>query len=353
MSNRTKNILYSLALLTTVGLVYLYRSYFPNEEVASPNNQKVNLVHLQGKTFGVVAYNVKYIDSLHRDLQPEIDTMLKAFNQSLSTYIPSSEISRFNQQDSLVFESAFFYPVLKASQEVYQNTEGAFDPTVAPLVNAWGFGFKKEELPSKARIDSLRALIGFDYITFDEKKVIKTKSNVMLDMSAIAKGYGVDAVAALLEDEGISSYFIEIGGEVACKGKNERNELWTLGITNPKYKEPNEKPAYKLVKIENRAMATSGNYENYYIKDGKKYAHTISPATGYPIEHSLRSASVFAPDCMRADAYATAFMVLGLEESKKVLAKVKDIDAYLIYEDEAGNLKGFATKGIEKYIFDE
>ncbi len=353
MSNRTKNIIYSLALLTTVALVYLYRSYFPSEEANAKIDPKNTLIHLKGTTFGVVAYNVKYIDSLQRDFQPEIDTLLKAFNQSLSTYLPSSEISRFNQQDSLVFESDFFYPVLQASREVFEATQGAFDPTVAPLVNAWGFGFKKEELPDKARIDSLKTLIGFDYIEFDERKVAKKKPNVMLDMSAIAKGYGVDVVATLLEKKGITNYFIEIGGEAVCKGKNERNELWTLGITNPRYKQPNEKPAYKLVKIENRAMATSGNYENYYIKDGKKYAHTISPQTGYPIEHSLKSASVFAPDCMRADAYATAFMVLGFEKSKEILAKLKNIDAYLIYEDEEGNLKSFATENIKKYVFDE
>jgi thiamine biosynthesis lipoprotein len=349
-SNRTKNIIYSLALVAVFLLVQLYRSYYPPQGIKESIKLEESLIHLQGTTMGVVAYNVKYIDSLKRDFQSEIDTLLKAFNQSLSTYVPDSEISRFNRQDSLEIKSRFFYPVLKASQEVYQNTEGAFDPTVAPLVNAWGFGFKEESLPTAARIDSLKALIGYDYITFNKQKIIKKKSKVMLDMSAVAKGYAVDVVADLLAEKGIKNYFVEIGGEIVCKGKNERDELWTLGITNPRYKEAGQAQAFKLVKIENKAMATSGNYENYHVIEGKKYAHTINPQTGYPIEHSLKSASVFAPDCMRADAYATAFMVLGFEKSKEILAKTPNLDAYLIYEDEKGNLIGFATEGIKAFI---
>ncbi|NJL12728.1 MAG: FAD:protein FMN transferase [Microscillaceae bacterium] len=350
MNNRQKNIAYSLVLLSLVGLVYLYRLYTSPTPEAPASGQKT-LRHLKGITMGVVAYNVKYLDAENRDFQAEIDTLLKSFNRSLSTYDPASEISRFNQDRApFTFESSFFYPVVARSREIYEITAGAFDPTVAPLVNAWGFGFKKQVLPSPAQVDSLRKLIGYAKITFDQKQIRKNQPGVMLDFSAIAKGYGVDCVAKLLESKGIQNFMVEIGGEVVAKGVNEEGKAWVLGITHPRYKQPGQPSLFKTVMLQNRAMATSGNYENYYIKDGKKYVHTIDPTTGYPVEHSLKSASVFAPDCMTADAYATAFMVMGVERTKTVLKKIKDVDVFLIYEDERGNLQSFASAGIAAQV---
>ena len=172
---------------------------------------------------GSIQYNVKYIDSTQRNFKKEIDALLKAFNQSLSTYIPDSEISRFNRDTLLEFSTPFFYPVLAKSKEVSEATEQAFDPTVAPLVNTWGFGRNKETPePSPQTIDSLKQLIGFDKLDFDEKSVRKTESRLQLDFSAIAKGYAVDIVADFLTSRGIQNYMVDIGGELACRGKNEK-----------------------------------------------------------------------------------------------------------------------------------
>ncbi len=347
MNNLQKNALYSLVLVIVMVSVYYCRQS-QNGQVSEAGS----LVEVEGTTMGVVQYHIKYLDEHNRDFKAEIDTLLADFNQSLSTYIPDSEISRFNQGDSVLsFESDFFYPVLQKSQEVYQATNGAFDPTVGPLVRAWGFGEREiTEIPSDETVDSLQKLIGFDQIQFDQKQVRKAQAQMRLDFSAIAKGYAVDRVAQLLTSKGIQNYLVEIGQEVVCKGKNARGETWVIGIVNPRYQDSGENPTQAAVQLEDRAIATSGNYENYYIKDGKKYAHTIDPKTGYPVEHALLSASVFAPDCMTADAYATAFMVMGTEKAKATAQKQTDLDVLLIYSDEAGKMQTFASEGIKKYM---
>lgn len=343
MNNTKKNIIYSLILLVLIGIVYLWRSA----------NQKPerHLILIQGKTMGVVAYNVKYIDQSQSNYKPAIDSLLQAFNQSLSTYIPDSEISLFNQDSSkLVFKSGFFYPVLTKSQEIYRNTASAFDPSVAPLINVWGFGKNKNTTPpDSAQVDSLKKLVGFTNIEFDKKQVTKKIPQAQLDFSAIAKGYAVDIVAKLLDEKGIENYMVEIGGELVCKGKNEAGKLWTIGVRNPRYKEAGEKEAISYVQVKNKAMASSGNYENFRVVEGQKFSHTISPFTGFPVEHSLLGATVFAQDCMSADAYATAFMVLGVEKSKQIVQK-QDLEVLLVYADKNGKLQTFMSPSLEQYL---
>ena len=364
MNNRRKNAIYSIVLLSLVAIVYLYRKnqaeqQNPNKQSDQQTNKKDqtpststnNLaVKVTGTTMGKIVYNVTYLDEKKRDLKPGIDSVLVAFNQSLSTYIPDSEISTFNKGQQLEYKSSFFYPVLAKSAEIHKNTAGAFDPTISPLVNAWGFGFKKAK-EGKIPVDSLKQLVGFDkFLKFTDQKVEKTKAGIMLDFSAIAKGYAVDVVGDYLVSQGIENYAVEIGGEVRCKGKNNEGRTWLFGVTDPNYKKNKKSTPFTAIYLENKAMATSGNYENFYIKDGKKYAHTLDPKTGYPVEHSLLSASVLANDCMTADAYATAFMVMGLEKAKEVLAQQKDLEAFLIYADAQGNLQSFATEGAKKYL---
>lgn len=336
-----KSALYSAILLLVIVAIFFIR----RREATGADT-----MHLEGVTMGTVAYHIKYLDKQKRDFKKSLDSLFQAFNQSLSTYIKDSEISRFNSDTVFLFESNIFYPVLAKSREVYLASGGAFDPTVAPLVNAWGFGFKKEQFPDSSRVDSLRKLVGFDRISFDEKSVRKKDKNVTIDFSAIAGGYISDLAARFLESKNISDYMVEIGGEVVTKGNNKYGKNWTIGITNPKYKEAGQKRLFAVVDLEDMAMTTSGNYEKFYIKDGKKYAHTIHPKTGYPVLSSLLSATVFANDCMTADAYATAFMVLGLEESKKLLEKNKQLDAVLIYEDNKGKLQWFITKRINPFV---
>ncbi|TAH30593.1 MAG: FAD:protein FMN transferase [Cytophagales bacterium] len=340
MSNLNKNARYSLFLLIVFMMIYYYRQW-----TAVPE-----MIYIEGITMGVVKYNIKYIDKNNRNFKNEIDGILKNFNDALSTYIPDSEISRFNQDSTFVFQSPHFLKVLNASKEVYQNTEGAFDVTVAPLVNAWGFGFKKQQLPDSAKINELRKITGFDKIEFDSKSVRKKNKNVMLDFGGIAGGYAVDIVVDFLNGKKIDNYMVEIGGELVCKGKTNEDKLWRLGIKNPFYKQKNQPQLSYIVEVDNRAMNTSGNYENFYIKDGKKYSHTINPKTGYPENNEMLSATVFAKTCMIADGYATAFMVLGIKKTKEILEKHKELEVILMFKNEKDEIETFISEGIKKYV---
>ncbi|MDW7695517.1 FAD:protein FMN transferase [Flammeovirgaceae bacterium SG7u.111] len=335
--NQKKNLIYSAVLITLVLIVYFYRS------------SKAQEMTVSGVTMGVVSYNVKYLDVEKRDLTEEIKELLAAFNESLSTYIQYSEISEFNRDSSVEFRSRFFYPVLQKSKEIYKVTEGSFDPTVMPLVNAWGFGPDKEPYADKGVVDSLLQYVGFDKVGFDKEKVWKLKEGIQLDFSAIAKGYAVDLVGELLLEHGIKDFMVEIGGELICYGKNKNGEAWLIGINNPYYLEKGGDLLSAKIRVENKALATSGNYQNFYEKDGKKYAHTIDPVSGVPVQHSLLSASVFADDCMTADAFATSFMVIGVERAIKILESQPNLEGFLIY-DEGGEVKTYQTKGLAKYF---
>jgi len=267
-------------------------------------------------------------------------------DRSLSVYNPQSIISKVNRNEPVTVDSLFTAVFLR-SREITAATGGAFDISASPLFNAWGFGFKNKENITQAKIDSLRQFCGMQHVRLEMGRIIKNDPRVTLNANAIAKGFGVDVVACFLEQFGITNYLVEIGGEVRCKGINRKGAPWTVGIDKPVDGNifPGEDLQTKL-HLTDRALATSGNYRKYYEEDGRKYAHTINPATGYPVEHNLLSATVLAADCMTADAFATAFMVLGLEGSKELLSRHPELDAYLIYE-ENGQLLGYATKGIE------
>lgn len=347
-NNGIKNAIYGVVLLIAMFAVYKYRE--SNKTTSA--TQSGTLTTFGGPTMGST-YAVKYVTSKDKAVsyQPQVDSILEAFNQSLSTYRPDSEISRFNKGHAVVFKLPYFYPVLKKAEEVYKASGGAFDPTVGPLVNAWGFGTGKErKAPSQARIDSLLKLVGFNNISFDEQSVRKAKEGVYIDFNAIAPGYAADVLGNYLETKGITNYMIEIGGEVLCKGKNAEGKYWTIGINNPEYEQKGGDMLQAIVQMNNRALATSGNYRNYYEQDGKKYAHTIDPKTGYPVQHSLLSVSVFAEDCISADAYATVFMVIGREKAMEFTRKNNKLDAFFVYADESGKLQTYTTEGIKPYI---
>ncbi len=346
MSNRVKNIVYGFSLLLLMYVVHLWREHRDSKVAAEAAAQTSMLI--EGSTMGTT-YHIRYIDDQHRDFKQAVDSVLVAFNQSMSTYIPDSEISEFNRQDSLRYRSQFFYPVVEKSREIFERTSGAFDPTVGPLVNAWGFGPDRSRNPSQQVVDSLLQLVNYDLIEFNRERIKKAKPGVMLDFSAIAKGYGVDVVARYLEQQKIRNYMVEIGGEIMCKGINAEGSLWRIGIDNPNMEQERDRPLQAIVRLDNRALATSGNYRNYYVVDGKKYSHTISPVTGKPVQHNLLSASVFAEDCMTADAYATAFMVMGTEKAIDVAQKW-GLDIYLIYGDGQGGFKTYTSPGITGYF---
>jgi FAD:protein FMN transferase len=334
-------------ILLIIGLVLILAWYFrgqDNEEIFHSRYK----VEFAGSTMGTF-YSIKYLDKETRDFQYQVDSLLNRFNQSLSTYDRNSEISRFNRQDTLWFESPFFLPVLEQSKEIYRISGGAFDPTVMPLVNAWGFGPEQRRLPDSIKIDSLLTLVGFNKIEWDNEKVYKLQPNVQLDFSAVAKGYGVDVIADYLQQKDIKNFMVEIGGEVVCRGRNENGDIWRIGITNP-LPTASRGMLYAAISLEDKAIATSGNYMNFYEAGGNIIAHTISPFSGYPIHHELLSASVMANDCMTADAYATAFMVLGVEKSKRILDEQPQLEGYLIYVDEDDQLASYFTPGLKKVI---
>ncbi len=300
------------------------------------------MVSLTGETQGTT-YQIKYRDERQRSFQKEIDSLLAAIDQSLSIYRPDSEISAFNRSMSHCFKSPHFYAVLKKSAEVFRATKGAFDPTVLPLVEAYGFGPTEKPKGALVNVDSLLQYIGFQFVMFDSVSVVKQKANVRLDLNSIAQGYSVDQVAALLEVQNIHHYMVEIGGEVRTKGQKNNGQPWTIGIENPLH------PAKLQTKLNlnNRAMTTAGNYRNRYEANGQLFSHIINPKTGAMEQSAILSVSVFANDAITADGYDTAFFVMGLAAVKEFLVNRKDIDVYILYTDDAGQLKIFSTDGLK------
>jgi len=337
--SQRKNLIYSAVLILAILAVMWIRNTHPGQS----NLEKIEL---SGTTMGT-SYQVKYLMAEPVDFQPSIDSLLEDFNQCLSTYIPDSEISRFNRGTLHKFERPYFYWMLVQSQTISESTGGAFDPTVMPLVSAWGFGPEEANITSEAQVDSLLESIGLENIFFDQYAVCKLNPGTQLDFSAIAKGYAVDLVLQFLKDKDLIDIFVEIGGEISATGVNETGKPWAIYIEKPL---DHERAVQALVTLDNMAVATSGNYRNFYIKDGKKYAHTISPFNGYPVQHSLLSVSVFARNCAVADAYATAFMVLGLEKAMELTLSNEELEAYFIYSGPEGQLLTRATPGISSQI---
>ena len=285
--------------------------------------------HNKGFIFGTV-YNITYQSD--KNLEKEIIRELDKVDASLSPFNEKSIISKINRNEEAVVDN-YFYDVFNLAMQISEDTNGAFDITVAPIVNAWGFGFKSGSSPTNQYIDSLKQFIGYKKVRINkDKHVVKQDERIMLDCSAIAKGYGSDVVARLFNAKGIKNYMIEIGGEIVASGLSEKRLPWKIGITKPSEDSlGTSNELQTILNITDCAMATSGNYRNFYYKNGKRYAHTIDPRTGYPIQHNILSATVIAKSCAQADAYATSFMVLGLEEAKKILERHSQLLAYLIY----------------------
>ena len=303
-------------------------------------NQKTesDYISFGGFTQGTT-YNITYESKDSSNFQNEIDLLLAEFDTSLSTYNSLSLISKINENETTVTDF-YFREVFEKAEEVYKASKGAFDITVAPLVNAWGFGFKNKEEITYAKIDSILEFVGFNKVCLKDSFIIKSDPRLMLDVNAIAQGYSVDIIAQFLEEKGVENYLVEIGGEVKTKGFNKKGNDWRIGIDKPI--DNNNFPGENLqaiVNLSNKSLATSGNYRKFYERDGVKYSHTIDPKTGYPVTHSLLSTTVIANDCMTADAYATAFMVMGLEKAFNLSEELPEIEAIFIYNDENGKYK--------------
>ena len=313
-------------------------------------NQHDRTIYVRGEAQGTT-YNITYSAPEKTNYKNEIDSLFKAVDQSLSTYVPGSIISRINRNDTGVVADKYFIDVFRKAQEISQQTNGAFDVTVAPIVNAWGFGFTKRARIDSATIDSLLRFVGYQKIKLEGGAIVKTNPGMMLDFNAIAQGYTVDLLSSFLESIGINNYLVELGGEVRTKGKKNNGEDWKIGIDQPNETYTEGRPLKAIVSLKNKALATSGNYRKFYVENGRKYAHIIDPHTGYPAKHNLLSATVIANDCMTADAFATAFMVMGLEKAKQFLSKDKQLglEVFFIY-DEQGTWKTYTSETLKERI---
>ncbi len=298
------------------------------------------------------SYSITYLSDKELDFQTEIDSVFAAVNQSMSTYLPDSDISKINKGDSTLVIDAMFIDVFELSRKVYGRTEGYFDPTVGVLVNAWGFGPGNKIKLDSAKVDSLLEYVGFNKVSITGVYTIKKLSpNIYFDFNAIAKGYAIDRLAMMLNQKGINDYLVEVGGEIVAKGENKITENnWTIGIDDPQ-SEDRSKPKI-LLRLKDKALASSGNYRKFRIDSvtGKKYVHTMNPKTGYTKNSNVLGATVIANTCAEADAYATAFMAMDLDDSIKLLVEQEGMDAYIIYLDENGETAEFMTMGFESLV---
>lgn len=329
---RIFQIIFLVALIA--GAIYIARS-----EKNAPYR------HLSGQVFGTY-YNITY--QANQDLKSQILDVFSKIDGSLSMFNDKSTISRINRNEKVIADDMLAY-LFPRAMKVSETTEGAFDITVAPLVNAWGFGFKHDKWPTDAEIDSIKQFVDYKKVHLDDRTIKKDDSRIMIDFSAIAKGYASDAVAKMLEKDKVRNFMVEIGGEIVVKGKNDKGANWKIGVAKPS-ENGEQQENQCILALTNCATATSGNYRNFFVKDGVKYAHTIDPRTGRPVQHNIISSTIVARHCYEADAYATSFMVTGLEKAKEILAKQSQIDAYLIYIDKNGKQAVWMTEGMKKYL---
>lgn len=331
-----------IAYLILLSFIFIISCNSPKDPV---------LVKFTGEAQGTY-YAITYFDAEARNFQAQVDSILKDFDHSVSLWDSGSVIAGINRNETGIQPDAVFSELFKKSKEVYTTSGGAFDPTVGPLVNAWGFGFSGRMKVDQHIVDSLLPLVGFSKVTLENNQIIKSDPRIQLDFNAIAQGYAVDLIGNFLSEKGIENFLIDIGGEVLGKGGKPLDEKWKVGIEKPKDNASYGEGLQAIVKLENKALATSGSYRKFYEENGIRYSHTIDPVTGYPVKHTLLSASVLAKDCATADAYATVFMVMGLEKSKSYLSGQSDLEGYFIFTNETGELEIFYTEGFSRLLVD-
>lgn len=325
---------------TTSSMRHLF--FFLFLALAACQSEAPKYTHLEGQAQGTT-FHITYLDADGRNFSGQVDSLFRLMDRSMSLWDSMSVISRVNRNEADVVVDEHFSAVFRRSQEIAAATDGVFDITVGPLVRAWGFSYKKGlPPPDSAQVDSLRQIIGFQKTQLENGVLKKADPRMEVDMNAIAQGYTVDVLADFLEKQGVQNYMIEVGGEVRTLGQNERGETWRIGIDKPVEGEGKGRPLQTVVPISGKSLATSGSYRKFVERDGKKYSHAIDPRTGYPIAHSLLSVTVIADDCTTADAYATAFLVLGLEKSVEIAERL-GVQFYAIYADADGNLQVWST----------
>lgn len=313
---------------------------------------KPGKVALLGEAQGTY-YSIVYFDMDTRDFQLEIDSILTDFDNSVSLWVPNSILSRVNNNDSSVTLDNYFIDNFSISYEVAQQTDGNFDFTVGSLVKAWGFGYDHKKTINNQKVDTLLSYTGYKKVRLENGKIIKENPEISFDFNAVAQGYSVDLIGEFLEQNNITNYLIDIGGEVKAKGLKPDNSKWKIGIEKPAKNQTDDRNLKAIAELTNISIATSGNYRKFYEEDGIRYSHTINPKTGYPAKNRLLSVSVLHKSTAYADAYATAFMVMGFRDAKTFVENNNSIEAFFIFTTETGNFETYATKGFMDNIIEE
>ena len=314
----------------------------------SCEDTKTDLKIIEGNAIGTT-FTIRYITAESNNYESKIDSLIAAINKSASTYIPTSDLSKINKGDTTVVADANLQEVFIKSEKIYKETDGAFDPTVGILVNAWGFGPEKPiENMDSLTVAALLKFVGYDKVRLENGKIKKLYPEIYLDYNAIAKGYLVDMVSRMFEKNGVANYMVEIGGEIRARGQNEKGTPWKIAIENPNT--DGSRSFATVIELKNESIATSGNYRKFKVKeDGTKYVHTINTKTGYAKESNLLSASVISKsDCADVDGYATAFMEIGFEKSKDFLKNHPELKAFLIFVDDKGAMQTYKSDNFDK-----
>lgn len=317
--------------------------------MACEGKKELKVYRIAGSAQGTY-YSITYCSASNENLQPAVDSLFRQFDRSVSAYLPNSLLSRLNNNDTTATADRIFETVFKKAMEVSTASNGAFDITVGPLVNTWGFGFSKKAQVDQAMVDSLLPLVDYRKVKLVKGKLVKADPRIRVDFDALAQGYTSDWLAQFFESKGIHDYLIDVGGEVLGRGQKPNGQYWSVGIELPAQSSEDDRRVQAVLQLKDKAISTSGSYRKYYEENGSRYSHFIDPATGYPVRHSLLSVSVLASDCITADAYATTFMVMGLEKSKAFLAHHPELDVYFISDDQKGGFSIYYTPGYEQLL---
>lgn len=326
-------------LLLIIGLTVL----------ASCGKQPKKMV-LQGQAQGSY-YAITYYDSLDRDFQSEIDSIFHAVDVSVNLWVDTSVISKVNRNEEITLDSIFI-DNFRIAQDAARLSDGYFDPTISPIVAAWGFSYKHGDSITPQLIDSLKQLVDYRNVHIEDGKVVKADPSMTLDFNAIAQGYTSDLIASFLDSRGVKNYLVDTGGEIMAKGGKPNGDPWIVGIEKPSENWDSEQIVHTRITLHNKGLVTSGSTRKYVERNGKRYSHCIDPKTGYPVEHNVLSVTVLAENSVWADALASICMVMGMEKSLPLIESMDGVEAYYIYVNEKDELATFATKGFQSLVIE-
>ena len=311
---------------------------------------KPQKIVLQGLAQGSY-YAVTYFDEQGRNFQHEIDSIFHAVDMSVNLWVDSSIISKVNRNEEVTLDSIFINN-FNIAQEAAHLSDGYFDPTISPIVAAWGFSYKTGDSITPQLIDSLKQLVDYRKIRIENEKIVKENPSIQLDFNAIAQGYTSDLIAHFLESRGIENYLVDTGGEIMARGEKPDGKPWIVGIEKPAENWDSEQVVQTRIALRDKGLVTSGSTRKYVERNGKRYSHCIDPKTGYPVEHQLLSVTVLADNSVWADALASICMVMGKEKSLPLIENLDEVEAYYIYVNERNELETFATNGFQNLIIE-